>query len=183
VSSDRLSPFSYVILVLVGQKGAGPHDLKRNARQGRLYWEAAPSQWYAEPKRLASLGLLEARKEPGVTRERTHYTLTAKGRAALEEWMRTPVSFPRIQNEPSVRVLGADLVDPSATLEGLRAYGEVLDELQAMMDSDAPMQERTLSHRADLLRVNRRYAQGMIDLQREWLRDAERVLRHRGAKP
>lgn len=172
-----------MILVLVGRNGAGPHDLKRNARQGRLYWEAAPSQWYAEPKRLAKLGLLEARKEPGQTRERTHYMLTDEGRTALEEWMRTPTTFPRVQNEPSVRLLGADLVDPAATLEGLREYAAELDELQEMVGTDKVTQQRTLGHREHLLAVNRRYAQGMIDLQREWLRDAERVLRGQAAKP
>src|SRR5688500_13919566 len=117
----RLSPFSYAVLVLVGRNGAGPHDLRRMAEIGRVYWDAAPSQWYAEPKRLARLGYLEARKEPGRTRERTHYTLTASGRAALEEWARTPTPLPRMQHETVVRLLAADLVPPEAVAEGLRA--------------------------------------------------------------
>src|SRR4051812_27963935 len=51
LSSDRLTPFSYCVLALVGQGGAGPHDLARMMRQqGGLYWSAAESQWYAEPK-------------------------------------------------------------------------------------------------------------------------------------
>ena len=43
-----------------------------------LDW-AGESQYYVEPKRLAKLGYLETRKEPGKTRERTIYTLTEKG--------------------------------------------------------------------------------------------------------
>ena len=74
---------------LVGRLGAGPHDLRRNAETGRMFWEAAPSQWYAEPKRLAGLGYLDAEKLPGRTRERTHYTLTGKGCEALERWEHT----------------------------------------------------------------------------------------------
>ena len=62
-----------------------PHDLVRMAHRGRIYSYDAPSQYYAEPKRLARLGYLSARKEPGKTRERTHYTLTAKGLDALRE--------------------------------------------------------------------------------------------------
>ena len=61
----RLSPFSFAVLVLVGRGGAGPHDLRRMAEIGRVYWDAAPSQWYAEPKRLAEHGYLEAQKTPG----------------------------------------------------------------------------------------------------------------------
>ncbi len=105
----RLSPFSFVILVLVGRNGAGPHDLRRMADDGRVYWDAAPSQWYAEPKRLEAHGYLEAHKTPGRTRERTHYTLTDRGRHALREWLATPVGFPRIQHEAAVRLLVADL--------------------------------------------------------------------------
>ena len=56
MSSRDLTPFSYAVLVLVGEGGAGPHDLVRMARQGRVYWSAAESQWYGEPKRLAKLG-------------------------------------------------------------------------------------------------------------------------------
>ena len=123
----RLSPFSFAVLVLVGRGGAGPHDLRRMAEIGRVYWDAAPSQWYAEPKRLAEHGYLEAQKTPGRTRERTHYTLTERGREALAEWVRTPATLPRIQNEPVVRLLAADLVDPAAVLEGLEAMRPDLD--------------------------------------------------------
>ena len=119
MSSIRLSPFSFTILVLVGRNGAGAHDLRRMAEQGRVYWDAAPSQWYAEPKRLAEHGYLEAHKAPGRTHERTHYTLTQQGREALAEWVRTPASLPRIQNEPVVRLLAADLVEPENVREGL----------------------------------------------------------------
>ena len=43
MSSVRLTPFSYAVLVLVGRDGAGPHDLVRMARQGRVYWIAPES--------------------------------------------------------------------------------------------------------------------------------------------
>ena len=118
----RLSPFSFVILVLVGRGGAGPHDLRRMAEIGRVYWDAAPSQWYAEPKRLEAHGYLAAHKTPGRTRERTHYTLTERGREALAEWVRTPATLPRIQNEPVIRLAAADLV---AVRDAARGQDEV----------------------------------------------------------
>ena len=114
-------------MVLVGRGGAGPHDLRLMADRGRVYWDAAPSQWYAEPKRLSAHGYLEARKQPGRTRERTHYTLTAKGRDAIEEWVRTSASLPRTQHETVVRLMAADLVDPAAVLEGFKALGEEIE--------------------------------------------------------
>ena len=71
MASSELSLFSYEILGLVGRRGAGPHDLLRLARRGRFLNWAGESQYYTEPKRLAGLGYLSARKEPGKTRERT----------------------------------------------------------------------------------------------------------------
>ncbi len=171
----RLTPFSFVILVLVGRGGAGPHDLRRMAELGRVYWDAAPSQWYAEPKRLEEHGYLEAHKTPGRTRQRTHYTLTDRGRDALAEWVRTPATLPRIQNEPVIRLAAADLVDPAAVLEGLEAMRPDLEDALAGVDAG---QERSaeLPHRAHLLAVNHRYAQKLLALQADWLAEAEAVL-------
>jgi PadR family transcriptional regulator, regulatory protein AphA len=169
-----------VILTLVGRRGAGPHDLRRNAEQGRMYWDAAPSQWYAEPKRLAKLGYLEAKKLPGRTRERTHYTLTDKGRTALEDWVRTPAALPKIQNEGVVRVLGADLVPPDATLEGLAALRPQIEEQLAQLQAARERWSETAPHRMHLLAVNEKFAEGILRLQLEWLKEAEKTLRAQG---
>lgn len=178
MSSNDLTAFSVVVLALVGRGGAGPHDLRRNAEQGRVYWDAAPSQWYAEPKRLARLGYLRAAKQPGRTRERTHYTLTSRGIAALEEWARTPVPLPRMQHETVVRLLCADLVPAKAVAEGLAALrGEVEEALAHLAAARAAW--RRLEHRADLLAVNDRYAERLLRLQLEWLDDAQGTLRQR----
>ena len=176
-STDRLSPFSFAILVLVGEGGAGPHDLRRMSEQGRgVYWDAAPSQFYAEPKRLAELGYLEARKEPGRTRERTRYTLTAKGRVALEEWVRTPAVLPRIQNEAVVRLLAADIVDRHAVIEGLSAMRAAIDDAHGGIARSRALIATLSPERRRLLELNHVYAERYLDLQREWLADAERAL-------
>ena len=86
MSRPELSLFSYEVLGLVGETGAGPHDLLQMARRGRILDWAGESQYYVEPKRLAKLGYLEARQEPGRTRPRTVYSLSEQGRDALREW-------------------------------------------------------------------------------------------------
>ena len=171
----RLSPFSYVILVLVGRGGAGPHDLRRMAEAGRVYWDAAPSQWYAEPKRLEKLGLLSSRKEPGRTRQRTHYDLTPAGVEALEGWVRTPTALPRMQQEAIVRVLAADLVDHAAILEGLAPLADELATADAEIRHALEV-ARSLPERRRLLEINHRYAARLIELQREWLEEARAAL-------
>jgi len=146
------------------------------AAQGRVYWDAAPSQWYAEPKRLAQHGYLEAHKTPGRTHERTHYTLTCEGRKALAEWVKTPAPLPRIQNEPVVRLLAADLVDAENVREGLQAMRAEIDDALAAVRVTQERFAPELPHRAHLLMVNHRYAERMLELQRQWLEEAEDVL-------
>src|SRR4029078_8258209 len=47
------------------------------------------SQIYAEPDRLAAAGYLTVRRED-TGRRRKHYTLTARGRRALTDWLQSP---------------------------------------------------------------------------------------------
>src|SRR5919107_2324550 len=181
MSSDpQLSPFSYTVLVLVGDRGAGPHDLVQMMRRGRVYWSSSESQWYAEPKRLERLGLLRSRKEPSRTRARTHYELTDAGREALREWAVTPAAFPRMQNEAVLRVLAADLVGDERALQGLRGLHAELDELSAALDA-ADEEARRLPHRERHLLLNHRLARRIVDAHREWLAEAERELGGGGA--
>jgi DNA-binding PadR family transcriptional regulator len=80
------------------------------ARHGRILDWAGESQYYTEPKRLARLGYLEARREPGKTRERTVYSLTDRGLDALRSYARTPVAFQPVKSELLLRLLICDLV-------------------------------------------------------------------------
>jgi DNA-binding PadR family transcriptional regulator len=175
MSSDALTPFSYAILVLVGQGGAGPHDLVRMAQQGKIYAAAANSQYYAEPKRLERLGYLSSRKEPGQTRERTHYSLTERGRAALRAWTREPVRFPRVLHEGVLRVLAADLVGETPVRESVSALREELDHLDDLLDT-ADEVAAGLPHREKYLRINHRLARRLIHAHREWVAEVEQEL-------
>src|SRR6201984_1018204 len=130
-SSGELSLFSYEILSLVGRPGAGAHDLLRMARRGRFLDWAGESQYYVEPKRLARLGYLESRKEPGKTRERTGYTPPEKGPGALREWARTRVGFTPFKSDALLRLLAADLVGEEAVREGFEPLRDDLDEMRA----------------------------------------------------
>jgi DNA-binding PadR family transcriptional regulator len=134
LSSSDLTFFSYEILGLVGRGGAGAHDLLRMARHGRILDWAGESQYYVEPKRLAKLGYLEARKEPGKTRERTVYTLTVKGLEALREYAPTPVRFQPVKNELLLRLLICDLVGEAPTRASAGTIRDDIADLMARLD-------------------------------------------------
>ena len=170
-----LTPFSYVVLTLVGRDGAGPHDLVQMARQGRVHWSAAESQYYAEPKRLEKLGYLRAEKRPGRTRERTQYTLTDAGRAALMEWAAEPARFPRIQHEAVTRMLLGDMVPDSVLVAGLAGLRDDIDQISAQLDA-ADVAAASVPHRARYLRLNHALARRIAEAHRAWIGDVEREL-------
>ncbi len=176
MSSPRLTPFSYVVLALVGRGGAGPHDLVRMMRaQGGLYWAAAESHWYAEPKRLERLGYLNSSKEPGQTTERTRYELTDEGLAALREWLKQPSSMPRVQHEAVVRVLAADLGDPQDVVDSLAALE---GEIEAIRELLAAALERAaaLPHRERYLRLVHRLGELFLDAHEQWVNEVRAEL-------
>ncbi len=176
MSSDpKLTPFSYVILALVGRHGAGPHDIVRMMREGAVFWTTSESHFYAEPKRLAKLGYLAAQKQPGRTRERTHYELTSQGREALTGWLAEPAAMPRVQNEAAAKLLGADFADDATVLASLNGLRAELDARYEDLD-EMERRARELPHRTRYLRLLNNLARRTLDTQRQWLDDVEREL-------
>jgi DNA-binding PadR family transcriptional regulator len=175
MSRDELRLFSYEILGLVGTTGAGTHDLRRMVQRGRMLDWAGESQYYVEPKRLAGLGYLDARKEPGKTRDRTVYTLTEKGLAALREWAATPVHFTPVKSELLVRLLIADLVGEATTRAGIVALREEITGLSARIE-ELESSADALPHRRKYLLLVSGFLRGLLDLHLELVGQVEREL-------
>jgi DNA-binding PadR family transcriptional regulator len=175
MSSDDLTLFSYEILGLVGRQGAGPHDLLRMAKSGRMLNWAGESQYYTEPKRLARLGYLSARKEPGRTRQRTVYALTAKGLRALREYARTPVTFMPLKSDALLRLLIADLVGDDITRASMATLRDDLADLEQRLD-DAERRAKQLAHRERYLRLVVEFMRRLVALHDELIDDVEREL-------
>ena len=175
MSRDELSLFSYEILGLVGRRGAGPHDLLRMARRGRMLDWAGESQYYVEPKRLANLGYLEARKEPGKTRERTVYALTNKALEALAAWAATPVTFTPVKSEVLTRMLIADLVGEELTRQSVLSLRDDIADLFERLDENEAS-ARQLEHRTKYLLLTTGFLRRLLELHLEWIDDVEREL-------
>jgi DNA-binding PadR family transcriptional regulator len=181
MSRGELSLFSYEVLGLVGRTGAGAHDLLRLARRGRILAWAGESQYYTEPKRLAALGYLDAREEPGRTRPRTVYTLTEKGLDALCDYARTPVAFTPVKSDVLLRLLIADLVGEGPTRESIGALREDIADLSARLD-DAEATADALPHRRKYLLMVVGFLRRMLKLHLELVDEVERELAPRARR-
>ena len=172
-SSDELSLFSYEILGLVGRGGAGAHDLLRMARQGRMLDWAGESQYYTEPKRLSTLGYLEARREPGKTRERTVYSLTEKGLEALRSYARTPVRFTPVKSDPLLRLLLCDLVGEEITRESMLTLRDDIADIAVRLD-EAEARAEEIPHRRKYLLLATEFLRKYLTLHLELVETVER---------
>jgi DNA-binding PadR family transcriptional regulator len=175
--SSRLTATSYAFLALVGEGGAGPHDLVEILRRGgRLYWTSAASHIYAEPKRLERMGLLRSRKEPGRTHARTVYELTDAGRTALVEYLRQPARFPRIQHEAALRMLAGDQLGPTDVLASLEGLAADLEELSTLLDETQPVLEGMPEPKRVYRLLGQSLARRLIAAHAEWLAEVRRTL-------
>ena len=174
---DReLRGISYVVLALVGERGASPHELARMVRQGGpVYWTAAPSKVYAEPKRLAELGYLRGRSVPGETRPKMVYRLTARGKRALRGWLRSPARFPRIQDEAHLRLLAGDQLEDWQILRSLGGLRDQLADLNRLVD-EMEAGEGRLPHKRRNLALAHRLARRLIAAYEGWVDEVEAEL-------
>jgi DNA-binding PadR family transcriptional regulator len=175
LSTAELNLFSYEILGLVGREGAGAHDLLRMAKDGRMLAWAGESQYYTEPKRLAALGYLAARKEPGKTRERTVYSLTDKGLDALREYARTPVAFTPLKSDALQRLLICDLVGEEVTRASMETLRDDLADIQRRLD-DAELRAKHLPHREKYLLIVNGFLRQLLELHLHVVDQVEKEL-------
>jgi DNA-binding PadR family transcriptional regulator len=91
LSTHQLSPTSYLVLGLLSREGPStPYGLKRHvaATLGQ-FWSFPHALLYAEPPRLAGMGLVTEKRELQGRRRRT-FTITAAGNDAVQQWLARP---------------------------------------------------------------------------------------------
>jgi DNA-binding PadR family transcriptional regulator len=91
----KLTTTSYVVLGLVAAgEPITSYEMKRGVAQSIGYfWHFPHSQLYAEPFRLAGLGLLDEEAEE-TGRKRRRYRITPAGREALGGWLSDAATEP-----------------------------------------------------------------------------------------
>ena len=123
--SSRLTTSSYAVLGLLAIRPWAGYELTQQAtRSLRFAWPKSERLLYAEPKKLVEHGLATALQESVGQRNRTVYTITPEGRAALTGWMATSPQPPVLEAEALLRLLFAE----NGTTDDLMA---ALDEMAA----------------------------------------------------
>src|ERR1700741_3110020 len=107
--ASKPTPTSFAVLGLLGIQPWTAYELVAQSKRSLHYfWPRSEAHLYAELKRLVERGHAEAEVVEGRRRQRTLYTITDTGRAALNDWLGTEPAPPSLEIEGLLRVLLAD---------------------------------------------------------------------------
>jgi PadR family transcriptional regulator AphA len=184
MSTERLTPTSYLVLGLLAREGPStPYDLERHVRATLgNFWSFPHTLLYSEPPRLAALGLATETRETGGRRRRV-FTITPGGLSALEAWLDRPSGARTELRDPGLlQLFFADLASPEARLRlaeqqlaihqaKLAAYQE--DERLEGRSHGSGSGQRTVEHwRGETLRMGLLYEAAAVDFWKEVVEDA-----------
>ena len=144
MSTERLTPTSYLILGLLAREGPStPYTLERQvaATLGN-FWSFQHTLLYKEPPRLAALGLISETREPEGRRRRM-LAITSTGLAALTAWLERPArARTELRDLGLLQLFFMDLAPEEARLrlarEQLAIHGARLSDYEA----DARLERR-----------------------------------------
>lgn len=120
-----LTTTSHVLLAQLALRPWSAYELAvQRVRYFRFFWPRASRAIYTELKRLDANGLAKAATSHTGRRQRTTYSITPKGRRALQRWLGEPVAPITIEFEALVRIFTSPVGTKDQllkTLEEVRA--------------------------------------------------------------
>jgi PadR family transcriptional regulator AphA len=175
MSTERLTPTSYLVLGLLAREGPStPYDLEQHVRATLgNFWSFPHTLLYSEPPRLAALDLVtETRETEG--RRRRVFAITPAGEAALGAWLDRPsAASTELRDLGLLQLFFADLAPAEARL---RIAEQQLTSHQARLDAyeqdlrierglDASRKgQRTMEHwRGETLRMGLLYETAAVE--------------------
>jgi PadR family transcriptional regulator AphA len=118
MSTERLTPTSYLVLGLLAREGPStPYDLEQHVRATLgNFWSFPHTLLYSEPPRLAALALAtETRETEG--RRRRVFAITSAGETALGAWLDRPsAASTELRDLGLLQLFFADLAPADARL-------------------------------------------------------------------
>jgi PadR family transcriptional regulator AphA len=140
-----MTTLGYAILGLLARESLSGYDIKRQMEQPvGFFWSARHSQIYPELARLEREGMVIHRVvEQEARPDKKLYEITARGLAALKEWVAAPVEPRAARDELVLKAYSMWLAEPKRALELFREqerqHGEQLrryEEIEAWMEKE-----------------------------------------------
>jgi DNA-binding PadR family transcriptional regulator len=118
-AKPELTVGDHVFLAFLTYGPMSAYDIKKTmAVSVSFFWAAAHSQVYQQAARLVRDGYVREREADGARRKKV-LSLTAKGRAAVNRWLRSAAGMPALYDESLAKLFFASRGDRAKTREML----------------------------------------------------------------
>jgi PadR family transcriptional regulator AphA len=144
MSTERLTPTSYLVLGLLAREGpSAPYDLERHVRATLgNFWSFPHTLLYSEPPRLVAMGLVTETRETDGRRRRV-FTITPAGEAALGSWLDRPSgASTELRDLGLLQLFFADLASQEARLRLAEQQLAIHRAKLSMYQEDARLERR-----------------------------------------
>lgn len=179
MSTERLTPTSYLVLGLLAREGPStPYDLERHVRATLgNFWSFPHTLLYSEPPRLAAMDLVNETRETDGRRRRV-FRITSRGLAALKAWLDRPSNAPTELRDPGLLQLffadqapaeaGLRLAEQQLVIHRTKLSAYEQDERLERRPRTSGKGERTVEHwRGETLRMGLLYERAAVEFWTE----------------
>jgi DNA-binding PadR family transcriptional regulator len=114
-SADRLRPSEALLLGMIRGGLSSGYAIRRavEAMHTDAFWATTFAQIYPDLARLERRGLVTSRDDPHGARQRSAYSITERGTAAFDAWLRTAAQPPmELRDEGLLRLALCDFLAP-----------------------------------------------------------------------
>jgi DNA-binding PadR family transcriptional regulator len=179
--SAELKTTSYAMLGMLAIRDWSTYELAEHMERGvgRLWPPSARSNLFTEPKKLVALGLAKATQTTVGKRPRTEYSITAKGRRALSDWLDTEGTHTRIESEQLLKLFFADqgtTEQAKATIASLQSWAEARSAENVAVAHSYLGGVGPFPERAAVLAITGRFLTDFADMVHEWATWASAVV-------
>jgi DNA-binding PadR family transcriptional regulator len=135
-AEGSLSNSAAAVLGMLALGARSGYEIRRAAELSvRFFWALGPPQIYAELNDMEKAGLIDGQDDSQGRRPRRRYELTARGRSALRQWVRSHRPAPLELRDPvMLQLFFADVVDPADVTALLRRIRDRSVQALAMFD-------------------------------------------------
>jgi DNA-binding PadR family transcriptional regulator len=186
--ANDLTTTSYAILGQLALRSWSTYELAQEMRRNvHYFWPRAESRIYAEVKRLAERGLVEAERTFVGRRPRTTYAITEAGKTAFAAWLETSAKPYSLECEPLLRVffgLFGDDAALTAALDQTRAQAEELLRTAAMIEGEYAAGRAPFQHHIEVRCFIFDFLASFAAMVRDWTdRTAAELAAREGRSP
>ncbi|MDP2226073.1 MAG: PadR family transcriptional regulator [Moraxellaceae bacterium] len=171
-----------VLLVYLDSGAAAGYDIVKGFQRTYGYlWNASYQQIYRDLGKLLEDGLVDCEtKANGRRPARKVYRINPRGRAAMHQWLATPVRLPHVNDAFLVKLAAVHLLDRDAFIAELhehqKAYRAVLVDLRRNLAFFDALPRAFLQRKAYGIYLTLKRGIQVVDTWLEWAEEVEAFL-------